>query len=688
MSLKKFSDIITENSIEIPVIQRDYVQGLDEKKAKRFLEAIKAGIDGKGLHLDFIFGSKKSEENGAGRFIPIDGQQRLTTLFLLYFYLSLEEKYMSQLRHLTYAVRPSSEEFFKALCKEEHWQKLTRKDIVRQIKNSSWYFLSWERDLSVQSALKMLQMIEERFASYKPEDLEKIGFEFLDLAEYGLDEDLYIKMNARGKQLSNFENFKAEFEKYIDDLATKSKLDNEWLDIFWKLGFEEAEKLFYLFFFHTTLHFYAQNYELDKNFIKQKELFDFYEEVYKDPNNVKSIVKLLDNLSKYKNLKAYCTEDIDYAQRLDFHIWSLGVLKDFDDIQMRRWQRIAKNLIRNTRVEEGDAFVKALRGLRALADTITFDVYKEIDFSSLGGVNTKQKEEERRKVALINKNERWEKVLIEAEEHWYLEGQVGFLIDYAKEDLEAFKKYKEKFFILFKGTVQKDKKAQTHIQRALLTIEDYLPSHDWRKKTFCTFDTRLRVKEENWRKVFGKESFKTLLDQIDTFEDLFELIDTYVFDVHDWKSFFINPKEHWSVLEDTRHFQIVFEDEERIFLNAGDTKPDRWKWRNAKELYTWYIFRAFFKLKPREKREIKWRLEAEVDKRYGLIYYWIAPFGSGEAGIGVEKGEKIYEIKKDPRKKEIVFTEYESQKVLKRFLLEDILSRKVDLMEEIAVLRK
>ena len=40
-------------------------------------------------------------------------------------------------------------------------------------------------------------------------------------------------MNARGKPLTEFENFKAEFEKYIEDDEIKSKLDNDWLDIFW-----------------------------------------------------------------------------------------------------------------------------------------------------------------------------------------------------------------------------------------------------------------------------------------------------------------------------------------------------------------------------------------------------------------------------------------------------------------------
>ena len=84
---KTFLELIKENEIIIPLIQRDYAQGREseQNKAKDFLKAIKKGLE-KRLNLDFIYGKK-----GEQKFIPIDGQQRLTTLFLLYWYASLEK---------------------------------------------------------------------------------------------------------------------------------------------------------------------------------------------------------------------------------------------------------------------------------------------------------------------------------------------------------------------------------------------------------------------------------------------------------------------------------------------------------------------------------------------------------------------------------------------------------------------
>jgi uncharacterized protein with ParB-like and HNH nuclease domain len=112
----KFLDVLKDKKITIPIIQRDYVQGLYEKKAKDFLKAIKKAIDNKkNLNLDFIYGSEKDD-----KFIPIDGQQRLTTLFLLTYYLSLEDEYIKELKNFSYEIRPSSEEFFSSLTKKEN----------------------------------------------------------------------------------------------------------------------------------------------------------------------------------------------------------------------------------------------------------------------------------------------------------------------------------------------------------------------------------------------------------------------------------------------------------------------------------------------------------------------------------------------------------------------------------------
>lgn len=56
----------------------------------------------------------------------------------------------------------------------------------------------------------------------------------------GLTDELYIKMNSRGKPLTLFEHFKAELEREIrnidDELANKivRKIDIDWTDLLWK----------------------------------------------------------------------------------------------------------------------------------------------------------------------------------------------------------------------------------------------------------------------------------------------------------------------------------------------------------------------------------------------------------------------------------------------------------------------
>jgi uncharacterized protein with ParB-like and HNH nuclease domain len=78
-------DILSENSIKIPKIQRDYAQGrcpsLEIKRIRdSFLSALYDSLvkENKPIILDFIYGDIKD-----GSLTPLDGQQRLTTLYLL-----------------------------------------------------------------------------------------------------------------------------------------------------------------------------------------------------------------------------------------------------------------------------------------------------------------------------------------------------------------------------------------------------------------------------------------------------------------------------------------------------------------------------------------------------------------------------------------------------------------------------
>ena len=88
-----FWQLIDSEAILIPQIQRDYVQyrsGKVETNLNRFVNnLVTAIITNQQLNLNFIYGNKTVVyENDACKsaFVPIDGQQRLTTLFLLHYY--------------------------------------------------------------------------------------------------------------------------------------------------------------------------------------------------------------------------------------------------------------------------------------------------------------------------------------------------------------------------------------------------------------------------------------------------------------------------------------------------------------------------------------------------------------------------------------------------------------------------
>ena len=127
-TLHSFIDIFSANfgteekpiqlsKIEIPKIQRDYAQGRDSKEAKvvrdRFLQALYEAVTQKSITLDFVYG----DINEKGILVPLDGQQRLTTLFLLHWYAAKKERIDRDksdfLKHFSYATRFSSRDFCK-----------------------------------------------------------------------------------------------------------------------------------------------------------------------------------------------------------------------------------------------------------------------------------------------------------------------------------------------------------------------------------------------------------------------------------------------------------------------------------------------------------------------------------------------------------------------------------------------
>lgn len=256
---KKYSfwELLQKVGIKIPIIQRDYAQGRKNQKVQfvreNFLNTIhEALLNYQPIDLDFIYGTLKNDY-----LIPLDGQQRLTTLFLLYFYLALKDSKDNKLTQdiknillkFTYETRLSSREFCRNIIEKQITLEINR-HISDIIKDQSWFLSSWQNDPTISSMLIMLDSIQNKFTEDSlfnlltkiNEDNKLITFSFLDLDDFHLTDQLYVKMNARGKPLSEFENFKSKYESFLKDERVKAKLDNEWFDIFWRLNASDVKK--------------------------------------------------------------------------------------------------------------------------------------------------------------------------------------------------------------------------------------------------------------------------------------------------------------------------------------------------------------------------------------------------------------------------------------------------------------
>ena len=238
-------DSVRLQKIIIPIIQRDYAQGRDDVDVRRirgrFLEALYRAVTEIPITLDFVYGD--IDLNGV--MTPLDGQQRLTTLFLLHWYAAkkgniLEEEYVF-LKSFSYETRYSARYFCGDLVS---FTPSFTMPLSEEIIDQAWFPLDWQKDPTISSMLVMLNDIDRKFKDVQNlwEKLKAgaITFYFLPIRDMGLTDELYIKMNSRGKPLTRFEHFKAELERSIrllnESTANRiiSKIDIAWTDLLWR----------------------------------------------------------------------------------------------------------------------------------------------------------------------------------------------------------------------------------------------------------------------------------------------------------------------------------------------------------------------------------------------------------------------------------------------------------------------
>lgn len=573
--------------IVIPKIQRDYAQGRENKKVSkirdRFLDALYQAItEDKPIKLDFIYGEIKENRD----FIPLDGQQRLTTLFLLHYYAAKKAKLKKDkyefLNDFTYETRYSSNQFCKHLINDFN-PEFNDSNISSQIRNQYWYAFDYDNDPTIKSMLVMLDAIDKKFKDVSDlwDKLKKdsITFYFLSITNLGSTDEFYVKMNSRGKPLTTFENVKAELERTIKEYDETSSIriakefDTVWTDLLWKHLSSDVktniDDLFIRYFkficnvlrFENNhnvqesrtddefelikIYFSFDSYNRDSNIKLFESFFDcwkgldiseFFFKTLANSHDEKKIV-IDGELNLFKKCLYQYGESKDFTYGnfvLLYAICTYLNLNNKDKIteeQFLRRLRIINNLIKNSSDQladrnETNTLTLILKQTKELMLYGTFN-------ENVSGFNSYQVEEEKEKNTFLNEHPDLEETLYKLEDYDLLYGQIAIL---GLENIHNT----EKFISLFE--CDKDL-----ISCALLTCGDY--GYQIKKSWHYQYATK---RSETWMSLMHRSSnhfldqtrviFKQLLDKCDvvTSEKLNQIIENYLKECEDKNEYTFN----------------------------------------------------------------------------------------------------------------------------------------------------
>lgn len=511
-----FKKLINDYIIYVPEFQRNYLQGDDSNesikyKRDRLLDDIFNCIESqsKSIDLGFIYG--RVEESYKGKlFYPYDGQQRLTTLYflylLIYFKFNKYDEIDSIKKKLSYQTRISTNRFIESFLSwildskekdniyNDFWNK-DGKDLKGFIMSQDWFMMTkWNYDVSIINMLSIIVEISGRIKKNLGDKTEIVNFidkdennpfqfDFIYVDDISKSDDLYIKINARGKALSPFENLKSDIDKYWKD-EDKTKLDAEWTEYVWNQLDENdknKEKSFDNSFYNLLSNIFYLQYlvGLDQNNINDKILIEI-ENKYKKgivdkewitpelcSTSCPMISSFLDAMiGPFKSIKGEQIESVnrkifglgDYQnnngqnkmERADLfeifvYYYSVSSLFKRNDMEftdkrnlLNEIETVTNRIIENQRpyLDSPTNLVKALKSVKVLIDNSikSHGVYKfflSIDNDTKEsiriGLMKEQVEEEILKAKLIGKDSRYVVLFNKGYNELKNKGQLGFI---------------------------------------------------------------------------------------------------------------------------------------------------------------------------------------------------------------------------------------------------------------------
>lgn len=605
--------MVKVDGVQIPIIQRDYVQGRESESVirDRFLDVIfDALINGKEIELDFVYGSIKKSVDNNQVFLPLDGQQRLTTLYLLHWYIGNKELINKELKDLqvllsrfSYATRATASSF----CEQLAFTTFNN-DPTNDIFESVWFHKRFELDPTVMSMTNMLHHIHKRYEKQQVkmyDNLTKIKFYILPLDGFDLTDELYIKMNARGKQLTDFENLKADINDWMvgdlnplrDELNLNvsyhtheipnylrilSKFDNEWTNTIWKLSKEEekeenkvVDKYFMRFISRFVLTYFIEEnklseienselfkrfYSSDDNLIRYDD-FAFYQQIFQSNKRIFALERILDSISENYEVIiealqpswtssgkwSFFDEKITQQQRILFYaVCKYLELNTFNIDRFNKWIRVVWNIAIDPDIRSIGVMLNIMKLVSELSEG-SEDIYAFFETEKYQEIIDKTKNF----AALQLKEERikgnlmllqdWKIHIIEAESHPLFLGNIRFLID-DKPTLSIFTQRLNNAKLLFdKNGTNTNFRNDHAVLRYIISKFD-----DWNQ----IFEFDYTDNYDNWQLILRRNRYcRDLLKDLCSIDSLMEMneeIDKY-----------ISVKSNYSIKMETNYLNLA-----------------------------------------------------------------------------------------------------------------------------------
>ncbi len=468
--------------IEIPIIQRDYAQGRTSKNETKIRKDIlnyilRALTDGgTPVELDFVYGVEYDYTSPEGivkkTLVPIDGQQRLTTLWLIHWYLAGKAELLKaadsterkMLERFTYETRVSSKDFMHRLCTEQIPFSEHIKSYIMD--ETPWFDEAWKLDPSIMGFLTMLDAIanhevvknNDASALYKSltANTPAVAFYFLSLEKFGLGEEIYTRMNARGKILTDFERFKSNFFKIIEESPRKDeisqKIEYEWVTNLWPyrkkdVYIVDAPFMNWLRYVTMMLYVKSQAARSTKDNIDYLDI-DVLSNVYSDAENIDFLIHAFDAIPILAAENIECSLEWNGEKGLAPAVkWIIttdnpgtdavkqlsvfGALKFLQTLQSTNglpdYLRVIRNLIANTADRSMREWPVMIESILKLVSTDVYSILLAPDIQ-LPGLRSEQREIEIFKAKIIDKYPEAINLIARMDEDLEMQAREGNLI--------------------------------------------------------------------------------------------------------------------------------------------------------------------------------------------------------------------------------------------------------------------